>query len=203
MSTNQHKKHDYNQECIKKNVSCIKIFWTFFRVGLLTFGGGLAMSAVIRYELVFKNKWIKEEDFLSVFSTATIIPGSIAVNIAYLQGNRFQGKKGAATAILGTILPSFLIILAIAYFGLPYFNHPRVTAFFKGSALAVAGQLLFSGYIFSKKLLVKWKNVFICLVSLFVVAIIGLHPIWALLVSAILGYFLFNQKNHTYINSSN
>lgn len=197
------KNNVHHQDYFNNNISCSKIFWTFFRVGLLTFGGGLAMSAVIRYELVLKNKWINEDDFLSVFSTATIIPGSIAVNIAYLQGTRFQGKKGAATAVLGTILPSFLIILAIAYFGLPYFNYPKVTAFFKGSALAVAGQLLFSGFIFSKKLLSKWKNIVICSIGLFMVAVIGLHPIWTLIVAAILGYFLFNKKNHSPIEPDN
>lgn len=183
----------------KKEISLAKIFWTFFRVGLFTFGGGLAMGTVIRHELVAKNKWISDDDFMSEFSTATIIPGSIAVNIAYLQGNRFRGKWGAATAVIATILPSFWVILTIVYFGLPYFSHPRVAAFFRGSALAIVGQLTFTGSIFSKKLLNNWRNVIICVISLLIVSVVGLHPIWALIVAGILGYFLPFNNNHNFI----
>jgi len=192
----------HQQDCPSKEISYAKIFWTFFRVGLFTLGGGLAMGTVIRYELLLKNKWINDNDFMSEFSTATIIPGSIAVNIAYLQGNRLRGRMGAATAVIGTILPSFFIILAIVYFGLPYFDHPKVVAFFRGSALAVAGQLAFTGFIFSKRLLVKWRNLIICLISLFTVAIIGLHPIWSLITAAVLGYFLPRKNNRTPIQPS-
>jgi len=196
MLVHQIKNSAHSQDCPPKKISYAKIFWTFFRVGMFTLGGGLAMGTVIRYELVLKNKWINDDDFMSEFSTATIIPGSIAVNIAYLQGNRFRGKMGAATAVIGTILPSFFIILAIVYFGLPYFEYPKVVAFFRGSAMAVAGQLAFTGFIFSKRLLFKWRNLIICLITLFMVAIIGLHPIWSLITGAILGCFLPRKNNH-------
>lgn len=192
-----------SQNNINRVFSYSEIFWTFFRIGLFTFGGGLAMGTVIRYELVLKNGWINDDDFMSEFSTATIIPGSISVNIAYLQGNRLRGKMGAMIAVTATILPSFIIILAIVYFGLPYFTHPKVVAFFKGSALAVAAQLLFTGSIFSKKLLTKWCNVIICLISLFMAAVIGLHPIWSLVTAAILGYFLPNRKKESYKETEN
>ena len=201
MPTQKKKNYSNKKDSFLENISLFKIFWTFFRVGLFTFGGGLAMGTVIRYELASKNKWITDDEFMSEFATATVIPGSIAVNIAYLQGFRFRGKIGAATAVMGTILPSFITILAIAYFGLPYFNHPKVVAFFKGSALAVAGQLLFTGFIFGKKLLVKWKNIVICLISLFMATVIGLHPIWSLITAAILGYFLFRKNNHTPVDT--
>ena len=201
MSIQKKKKYSNKKDSFPENISLFKIFWTFFRVGLFTFGGGLAMGTVIRYELASKNKWITDDEFMSEFATATVIPGSIAVNIAYLQGYRFRGKIGAATAVMGTILPSFITILAIAYFGLPYFNHPKVVAFFRGSALAVAGQLLFTGFIFGKKLLMKWKNIVICLISLLMATVIGLHPIWSLITAAILGYFLFSKNNHTPVDT--
>ena len=200
MSTHQKEICTHSIEELPNNISLAKIFWTFFRIGLFTFGGGLAMGTVIRYELASKNKWVTDDEFLSEFATATVIPGSIAVNIAYLQGYRFRGKIGAATAVMGTILPSFITIFAIAYFGLPYFNHPKVVAFFRGSALAVAGQLLFTGFIFGKKLLVKWKNFLICLISLLMATVLGLHPIWSLITAAILDYFLFTKNNHTSVD---
>lgn len=201
MLTQKKKNCSYKIDGLPEKISLFKIFWTFFRVGLFTFGGGLAMGTVIRYELVSKNKWVTDDEFMSEFATATVVPGSIAVNIAYLQGCRFRGKIGAATAVTGTILPSFFTILAIVYFGLPYFNHPKVVAFFRGSSLAVAGQLLFTGFIFGKKLLVRWRNVVICLISLFMAAVVGLHPIWSLITAAVLGYFLLSKNNHTSVDS--
>ena len=87
------------QDGIKHNVPLFGIFWTFFRIGLFTFGGGLAMTTVMRHELVLKRRWIKEESFLAELSTATLVPGAIAVNMAYLQGRRLRGTAGAMAAI--------------------------------------------------------------------------------------------------------
>lgn len=148
------------------------------------------MAAVLRHELVLRRRWVKDDEFLAEMSVATAIPGVIAVNMAYLQGRRLCGRTGAAVAILGTILPSFLIILLIAWIGLPYFSHPRVAAFFKGAALAVVGQLAFVSLTFGRKLLTRWRNVIVCGVGLTLVAVVGTHPIWAILVAGGLGYWL-------------
>ncbi|HEO72206.1 MAG TPA: chromate transporter, partial [Candidatus Hydrogenedentes bacterium] len=86
-----------------QRISLANLFWTFFRIGLLTFGGGVAMAAVMRYELVLKRRWLGEDDFVSAMSAATAVPGVIAVNLAFLQGQRFRGLPGAGAAVLGTI----------------------------------------------------------------------------------------------------
>ena len=112
------------------DIPLVKIFGAFFRIGLFTLGGGLAMSPVMRHELVIKRRWLNDDDFMSTMSLATIVPGAIAVNIAYLLGRRLRGKAGATAAILGTVVPSFFVILLIAAFLLPYFDYPKVTAFF-------------------------------------------------------------------------
>ena len=90
-------------------------------------------------------------------------------------------------AILGTVLPSFCIILLVTWIGLPYFNHPRVAAFFKGCAVAVAGQLAFVGFTFGKRLLRNWRNILVCMAGVTVVAVLRVHPVWAILVAGGLG----------------
>lgn len=179
-----------NHEDAKAQASHMGIFWTFFRVGLLTLGGGLAMATVLRHELVLKRRWIPDDDFMAELSTATLVPGAIAVNMAYLQGRRLRGSTGAAVAICGTILPSFCIILLIAGFAWPYLNQPKVAAFFRGCALAVVGQLAFAGFAFGRRRLRDWRNVAVCSVGVIVVAFFGMHPIWAVVVAGGLGYFL-------------
>jgi chromate transporter len=179
---------DLNQE--KKAFSLISIFWTFFRIGLFTLGGGLAMATVLRHELVLKRRWIEDDEFLERMAMATVVPGVIAVNVAYLQGRRLRGKAGATVAILGTVLPSFFVILFIAWVGLPYFSRPKVAAFFKGCAIAVAGQLAFAGLTFGKKLLRNWRNLIVCAVSVVPVIVFNVHPVWTIIIAVGLGYFI-------------
>jgi chromate transporter len=175
------------------SISFTKIFLTFFKVGLLTLGGGLAMTSVLRHELVLKRRWILDDDFFREISTATLVPGAIAVNLAYLQGRRLSGKPGAFFAVLGTVLPSFCIMLLIACFALPYFSHPVVAGFLKGCAIAVGGQLAFGSFIFIRKHLKKWQSWLICVFGLIVVAVLKMHPVWAVIVSGGLGFFLFSN----------
>lgn len=189
ISTNQQKKQTATAH-ESKEAGCASIFFTFFRIGLFTLGGGLAMATVMRHELVLKRKWLEDHDFMDAFSLATLVPGVIAVNMAYLQGRRLRGKAGSAVAIIGTILPSFFVILLIALFALPWFRHPVVAAFLRGCAIAVAGQLAFAGYVFGRRRLRSWRNGVVCLVALALAVVPGAHPVWAVLVAGVLGYFL-------------
>lgn len=148
------------------------------------------MTTVMRHELVLKRRWLEDDEFVAEMSAATVVPGAIAVNMAYLQGRRLRGKAGAAIAVLGTILPSFFVILLIARVGLPYFSHTRVVAFFKGSAIAVAGQLAFAGFTFGKKLLRDRRNTIVCTIGVILVVVFRLHPVWAIIATGGLGYWI-------------
>lgn len=176
-----------------EHVSCIGLFGTFFRIGLMTFGGGFAMSAVLRHEFVLKRGWITEKDFLNTLSTATAVPGAVAVNIAFIEGSRLRGLRGGISAALGQICPSVLVILLIVRFAAPYFDQPAVAAFLKGAAIAVAGQIAFAGFTFARKLRRHWLNVAVCVLGLLVLGI-GLHPVWAVAVAAGVGYLMMRER---------
>ena len=94
----------------------LKSFLIFFRIGVFTIGGGYAMVPIIEAELVDKRKWISKEDFLDLLALAQTVPGIFAVNISIFIGYKLRKFWGAFWMALGTILPSFLIILAIALF---------------------------------------------------------------------------------------
>lgn len=102
-----------------KNDSNWKLFTTFFKIGAFTFGGGWAMISIIEREIVDKHHWIEKENFLDLLAVSQSIPGILAVNIATAIGDRLKGMRGSLTAAAGTILPSFLIILAFAIFLTP------------------------------------------------------------------------------------
>ncbi len=174
---------------MNERVSLPGIFHAFLRIGLFTLGGGLAMAPVMRHELVIRRRWVRDADFMAVMSLATLVPGAIAVNIAYLLGRRLRGKRGSAAAVLGTILPSFFVILIIAGFLLPFFEYPGVAAFFRGCAIAVAGQLAFAGFIFGRKLLRQWQHVAVCAAGVAAVGVLGMHPLGGLIIASVLGYW--------------
>ena len=92
------------------------MFVTFFKIGAFTFGGGFAMIPIIQQEVVTNNNWIKDEDFIDIISIAQSSPGPIAINSSIYVGYKIKGFPGAVIATLGTVLPSFIIILLIAIF---------------------------------------------------------------------------------------
>lgn len=94
----------------------LKLFWTFFKIGLFTFGGGYAMISIIHKESVEKNKWISEEDMNNIVVVAESTPGPIAINSATFIGYKVGKIIGSIFAVIGVVLPSFIIITLIAIF---------------------------------------------------------------------------------------
>lgn len=99
------------------------LFTTFFKIGAFTFGGGWAMISLIEREMVDKRKWIEHSEFLDLLAVAQSMPGLLAVNVAVVVGDKLRGLRGSIAASAGTILPSFIIILAIAIFLTPRPSH--------------------------------------------------------------------------------
>lgn len=122
----------------------LQLFATFLKIGAFTFGGGWAMISIIEREIVGKHAWIRREEFLDLLALVQSLPGILAVNIAVAVGDRIRGGKGSIAASLGTILPSFLIILAIAIFLTPEIikNNRIISAIFMGIRPAVVALII-------------------------------------------------------------
>lgn len=140
-----------------------QLFATFFKIGAFTFGGGWAMISIIEKEIVDRHGWIGREEFLDLLAVAQSLPGILAVNISVAVGDKLRGMKGAVAAALGTILPSFLIILAIAIFLTPdtIKNNPTLSAIFKGVRPAVVALIIAPVISAAKAAKINWKSVFI------------------------------------------
>lgn len=93
----------------------LQLFIVFLKIGAFTFGGGYAMIPLISKEVVENKKWITDDDILEIVAIAESTPGPIAINSATFVGYRVCGFWGSFFATLGTVLPSFGIILAISY----------------------------------------------------------------------------------------
>lgn len=122
----------------------LRLFFTFFKIGAFTFGGGWAMIPVIEREIVDKNNWLSREDFLDLLAVVQALPGILAVNISVAVGDKIRGTRGSITAAIGTIMPSFLMILAIAIFLTPELikSNPTVNHIFMGIRPAVVALII-------------------------------------------------------------
>lgn len=94
----------------------LELYWTFFRIGGLTFGGGLSMLPMLKYELVEKKKWIDEDTLLDCYAVGQCTPGIIAVNTATYVGYIKKGLSGAIAGTAGMITPSIVLITILSMF---------------------------------------------------------------------------------------
>ena len=115
----------------------IKLFFTFFKVGLFTFGGGYAMIPIIQKEVVEKKKWIPAGEILDILAISESTPGPIAVNTATYVGFRVMGFWGSLFATIGLTIPSFTIIFVISLFYKTFMTWHIVDAAFKGLKIGV------------------------------------------------------------------
>ena len=132
----------------------LPLFWTFFKIGAFTFGGGYAMIPLIQKETVENHKWITDDDILEIIAIAESTPGPVAINSATFVGYRTAGFWGAVFATLGVVLPSFCIILAIAYLLDNFMEIKAVQYAFKGinaGVLALLFKALWNMYKKSPK----------------------------------------------------
>ncbi|MDE6555977.1 MAG: chromate transporter [Duncaniella sp.] len=144
-----------------------QLFTTFFKIGAFTFGGGWAMISIIEKEIVDKHGWIERSEFLDLLAVAQSLPGILAVNISVAVGDKLRGSKGSVVAALGTILPSFLIILAIAIFLTPDLikNNATLSAIFKGIRPAVVALIIAPVITSARAAKIGWKTIAIPVVT--------------------------------------
>ena len=171
----------------------LKLFISFFKIGAFTFGGGWAMIPLIEREVVDKQNWIKREYFVDALAIAQSLPGVLAVNISILIGNKLRGLKGCLMATLGTILPSFLIILAIAIWFVQTYDNPVVERIFKGIRPAVVALIVSPVFSTAKTARINIKTVIIPIIVALSIWLGGVSPIWFVLLGAIGGILYCNH----------
>lgn len=165
----------------------IDLYFAFFRIGALTFGGGYAMMPMLEREVVSRFNWATSDELLDYYAISQCTPGVIAVNVSTIIGNKQRGVVGAATATLGVITPSFFIILIIASI-LQEFSHLIVVQHaFSGIRVAVSALILMSILKLFKGSIVDKLTTFLFILSLSIAVFTPLSPVFIIIISACLG----------------
>lgn len=165
-----------------------ELFTTFFKIGLFTIGGGYAMIPLIETEVIDKKKWVSKEELVDLMAVAQSCPGIFAVNISIFIGNRQMGTRGAILCALGAIMPSFLIILAIALFFQQFRENAIVNSFFMGIRPAVVALIAAPVFRMAKTAKINRFNCWIPIVAAFSIWLMGVNPIVVIIAAAFLGF---------------
>lgn len=167
---------------VSKNM---ELFLSFMKIGLFSFGGGLAMIPMIKREIIEKRSWIEEKNFLELLTLAQSAPGPIVLNTSVFVGYRIGGYRGALASIIGVIIPSFVIILLIAIFFAGVKHNPWVAAAFNGMRPAVVALIVTP--IFSLTNGMGFKRIVLAIAAAVTIWYFGVSPIYCILVGALGG----------------
>lgn len=146
------------------------------------------MIPLIEREIVEKQQWIKKEDFLDLLALAQSVPGIFAVNIAIFIGYKLRQFKGALAMTLGTVLPSFLIILSIALFFRQYQHVEIVERIFKGIRPAVVALIAAPCFKMAKTARINKYNCWIPVMSALLIWLLGFSPIYIIILTGVGGF---------------
>ncbi len=164
------------------------LFWTFCKIGTLTFGGGYAMLPLIQREIVENKKWSTEKEILDYYAVGQCTPGVIAVNTATFIGFKLRGIVGGLVATLGVIFPSIIIILIIASFLQSFASLAIVQSAFAGIRVAVVALIITTVIKLIKSSVKDYLGIIITVVTFVLSAFIGISPVYIVISAGLIGF---------------
>lgn len=167
-----------------------ELFSVFFKVGLCTFGGGIAMLPILERELAEKRDWTNPDELLDYFAIGQSTPGIIAINVATFIGYKRSGIVGGCVATFGMVLPSIIIITVIAKFISNFSDIWWVKKALTGINVAVAAILTSAVYNFSKKSVKNLFGFILLVISFLLIFVFKVSTVWIIFGSALLGVIL-------------
>lgn len=170
----------------------LEIFLTFFKIGAFTFGGGYAMIPIIEEEVAIKKGWMRQDEFLDAIALAQGSPGAMAVNTSIYIGYKIRGLPGALVATLGTVLPSFIIILVIAKFFFQFRENQTIEKIFLGIRPAIVALILSAVYTLMKNAKFGYKRIAVSILTALIIVFLGISPIYLIILGA-LGSIIINK----------
>lgn len=173
-----------------------QLFVSFAKIGVMTFGGGLAMLPMLERELVENKKWVTTQEILDYYAVGQCTPGIIAVNTATFVGYKKSKVLGAIIATLGMISPSLVIISVIAAVLSNFADIPAVQNAFSGIRIAVCALIASAVIKLAKSNVKNLKQIIIAVCAFIIIAVFGASPVVVVVASAVAGLLLgrFGKK---------
>lgn len=173
--------------------SLIKLFVSFFLIGLGAYGGGLVTIPLIQHEIVTSRKWLAFKEMAEIFAIAQMTPGPIAINAATFTGFRLSGIIGATLATTSVVLPSILILTLLVPIIKRFKDNKYLIGFRYGIQIGVLSLILFAVWAYGSAAIKGWLDLGIAVVAfIFLTVFEGkLHPIIVILACGMIGIIIF------------
>lgn len=175
-----------------QEISLLRLFITFFKLGLFTIGGGYAMIPLIERDVVERNNWVSKEEFVDLLAVAQSSPGVFAVNISIFIGYKLRGVAGSLFSAVGNVLPSVIIILLIALFFNTFRENEVVNNIFMGLRPAVVALIAVPVFSVAKTARISWTNVWIPVLASLLIVAFRVSPIY-IIMCAVAGGLLWSK----------
>lgn len=178
----------------EKKTSLWLLFWTFAKMGVMTFGGGYAMLPILQREVIGNKGWTTEEELMDYFAIGQCTPGVIAVNTSTFIGQKLRGIPGGIAATLGVVFPSLVIISILAGLITNFSHLTWVQNAFSGVQVCVC-VLIFNAVIkLLKKSVVDKRTAVIFFLVLIGGVLLNVSPVWFVVAAAAAGVILKNLE---------
>ena len=175
-------------------VKYCELFYSFFKIGTFTIGGGYAMIPLMEQEIVDRRGWLSREEFLNQLALSQSMPGVLAVNMATGLGYRLRGLRGAFSAIVGNIVMPVLFIITLAMLFRHFRDNPFVERFFMGVRPAVVALIAAPVFRLAQSAKVTWTTCWIPILAALLIWLFDVSPILVILAAVVLGFVYGRMK---------
>lgn len=176
-------------------ITLFELFIVFFKIGCLGFGGPFALLALIEKEIVKQREWITPEEFAESTAIGTLTPGPIFFAAAVHIGYKLKGIKGAIITSVSSLLPSFLLTIAIAFFYIKVQSLPFIIGITKGITSAVVGLLIIMTFRTGRSIIKDSFSLIIAVISFLALVFFKINPVWVIIISGLLGIITYHSSN--------
>lgn len=181
----------------------LKLFWSFFQVGLFSFGGGYAALPLIEEQVIHQNNWLTSTEFIDIVTISQMTPGPIAINSSTFVGTKVAGLPGSIIATLGCIAPSTIIVIILAKLYYKYKGLSLIQGILSGlrpavvALIASAGLTIFLTAMFGTENFpvafsdLNWISIILFLIGLVLLRKTKLGPIHIMLSAGLAGILIY------------
>ena len=165
----------------------ISLFLSFFKIGLFTINGGITMIPAIKYTVVDDKKWLNEEEMVDCIALSQAVPGAIAVSCSTYIGRKLYGFKGALTAMIGVVLPSFTIIILMVFILETFQGNVYIEGALTGIKAAVTGSIFVVLWKMEKSIIKDEFGIAVAAAGFLMVEVFKITAIWTIVFGIVTG----------------
>lgn len=171
------------------------IFVSFLRIGPISFGGGYAMIPMIQKEMVERRQWVTDQEITEIFAVAESVPGAIAINTATFIGYRLARIRGAIVAMLGMLVPTFVIMVLLSIFFIFFKDNAYMSAAFEAIRASIVALIVYAAIKIGQTAILDKTTILLIAITVVILIFTPVHPVFVIIGGGILGIIIVQIRS--------